>query len=90
MNNTKKITGAALALVAAGLMGVSSISLAGKDHKDAKKMENVHCSGINKCKGKNDCKTAGNACKGKASCKGKGFVSMSASSCDHVGGKVTK
>ncbi len=88
MSNTKKITGAALALAAASLMGVSSVSIAGEKHGHAAK--NIHCEGVNKCKGHNDCKGGSNACKGKAACKGKGFVSMSAAACDHIGGKAAK
>lgn len=47
----------------------------------------IHCYGVNKCEGHNDCKTASNACAGHASCKGSGFVSMSAKACSDVGGK---
>ena len=47
----------------------------------------VHCSGVNVCKGHNDCKTAQNACAGQASCKGTGFVMTSAKACADVGGK---
>ena len=87
MSNSKNITGAALALAAAALVGTSSISIAGKTGAQAK---NIHCEGVNKCKGHNDCKTASNACKGHSKCKGHGFVSMSAKACDHIGGKVGK
>ena len=86
MSNTKKITGTALALAAAGMIGMSPVSIAGKGVH----AKDVHCMGVNKCKGHNDCKTASNACKGKASCKGKGFVAMSAKACEHIGGKVHK
>lgn len=48
----------------------------------------VHCSGVNVCKGHNDCKTAANACAGHGSCKGQGFVAIPAKSCGDVGGKV--
>ncbi len=78
-----KSTGVALALAAAGMFAVAPIAaVAGTDHDD------IHCYGINKCKGNNDCKSASNACKGKSSCKGKGFVSMSKAACEKVGGKV--
>ena len=86
MIKAKTITGAALALTAASLISVSPITSAGEKGASA----NVHCYGVNKCKGHNDCKTAENACKGHAKCKGHGFVSMSAKACDHVGGKVGK
>jgi len=51
------------------------------------KADLIHCNGVNKCGGHNDCKTASNACAGHASCKGKGFVAMSAKACGDIGGK---
>jgi len=79
-----KSTGVAMALAAAGMFAVAPMAAtADSGHKEA-----VHCYGVNKCKGNNDCKSASNACKGKSSCKGKGFVTMSESACDKVGGKV--
>lgn len=75
--------GATLALAAATITVVpTTVGAASDVAKD------VHCFGVNKCKGHNDCKTATNACKGHASCKGQGFVAVSASSCDHMGGEV--
>ncbi|RMG32304.1 MAG: hypothetical protein D6720_13710 [Gammaproteobacteria bacterium] len=72
--------GAALAMAAAGVTGVSATAMASQDGK-------VHCYGVNKCKGHNDCKSATNACKGMASCKGQGFVVMSRHACEAIGGK---
>ena len=78
----KKTTGVALAIAAAGMFTMAPMTvMAGSD-------ANVHCYGVNKCKGHNDCKTANNACKGHASCKGQGFVAVSEKACDHLGGKV--
>jgi hypothetical protein len=85
MINSKKAMGVAMAVAAAGLLGAAAPVYAG-DSAEA----NVHCYGVNKCKGHNDCKTADNACKGHAACKGHGFVAMSASACDKIGGKVGK
>ena len=85
MSLIMKSTGAALAIAAASLVGCASFTAT---DKSASAPKDVHCYGVNKCKGHNDCKTATNACKGHASCKGTGFISMPASSCDHVGGKV--
>ena len=48
----------------------------------------IHCNGVNKCGGHNDCKTATNACAGHASCKGHGFVAMPAKACGDIGGKA--
>jgi hypothetical protein len=50
----------------------------------------VHCTGVNACKGKSDCKTASNACKGMNACKGKGMNVMSEKDCTAKGGKVEK
>ncbi len=85
MSLITKSTGAALAIAAASLVGCASDTATGKS---VSATNDVHCYGVNRCKGHNDCKTASNACKGHASCKGQGFISMPASSCDHVGGKV--
>jgi len=88
-NNLKTTTkGIALAIAAAGV-------LAGCQYNSAKtttasagsSTDLVHCSGVNKCGGHNDCKTASNACKGHASCKGQGFIAMPAKACDDIGGK---
>ena len=80
-----KTTNIAMAVAAATMFAFAPISstMAASD-------ANVHCYGVNKCKGHNDCKSASNACKGMASCKGQGFVAMSEAACDHVGGKVGK
>jgi uncharacterized membrane protein len=80
--NMRKTTGAALAVAAAGLFSIAPMTMAGES--EAK----VHCYGVNKCKGHNDCKSESNACKGQSSCKGKGFVTMSKKACEKVGGKV--
>ena len=85
MINSKKTMGVAMAVAAAGMLSAASPTFAAGSAE-----KNIHCYGVNKCKGHNDCKTAQNACKGHASCKGKGFVSVSAKACDHLGGKVGK
>ena len=86
MINSKKAMGVAMAVAAAGMLSTTAPVFATGGASDA----NIHCYGVNKCKGHNDCKTADNACKGHASCKGHGFVTMSAQACDHIGGKVGK
>lgn len=84
MFDSKKAMGLAMAVAAAGMMSTATPVFAGAAEA------NIHCYGVNKCKGHNDCKTASNACKGHAACKGQGFVSVSAQACDHLGGKVGK
>lgn len=85
MTTRRKLTTIALATAAAAAFSVAPMTAvhAGSDAK-------VHCFGVNKCKGHNDCKTATNACKGHASCKGQGFVSMSKHACEEIGGSVDK
>ena len=83
MKMSNKAIGMALAVAAAGMIGSSATPLYASS-SDVK----VHCFGVNQCKGHNECKTANNACKGQGSCKGLGFVAVSASACDHLGGKV--
>lgn len=85
MSLITKSTGTALAIAAASLVGCANYA---ETEKSVSATKDVHCYGVNKCKGHNDCKTASNACKGHASCKGHGFVSVPAAACDHVGGKV--
>ena len=75
------LTGTALALAAAGLVGLAPAATAGNTTTDL-----VHCYGVNTCNGHNDCKTAENACAGQASCKGHGFVAMPSKSCGDIGG----
>ena len=49
----------------------------------------VHCAGLNACKGQGACKTASNACKGQNSCKGQGYLeTASADECTAKGGKI--
>ena len=79
--NTVSMTGAALALAAAGLFASLSTQVAAEEAQ-------VHCYGINGCKGQNDCKTAENACKGQAVCKGHGFKATTLAECNAAGGKV--
>jgi len=82
MNISKRASGLALAIAAASMMGTATVNAAPSE------TANVHCYGVNICKGHNDCKTAENACKGQAKCKGHGFVAMSAKACDDIGGTV--
>jgi len=85
MTTRRKFGTIALATAAAAMFTVAPVTMvqAGSDAK-------IHCFGVNKCKGHNDCKTASNACKGQASCKGKAFVSMSKHACEEIGGSVDK
>ncbi len=49
---------------------------------------NVHCAGINSCKGTSECKTATSSCKGLNECAGHGYITTSAAECSAKGGKA--
>ena len=78
------MTGAALALAAAGLFSSIPTPVV------AEEAQTIHCYGINACKGKNDCMTAKNDCKGQGECKGQGFKLMTQTKCDEAGGKTSE
>jgi hypothetical protein len=84
MNNAKMITGLAIAAAAAAMFATAPAAMA------AQHEGKVHCTGVNACKGKSDCKTASNACKGQNACKGKGMNVMSEKDCTAKGGKIEK
>ncbi len=78
----KNATSIGLAIAAASLFATAPISA--EESGEAQ----VHCYGINGCKGQNDCKTAENACKGQAVCKGHGFKATTEKECAEQGGTV--
>ncbi|MEE9412488.1 MAG: hypothetical protein V3V22_05485 [Methylococcales bacterium] len=83
-----KLSGVTLALAAASLLpGCASNGSNSDAMVDTVNL--VQCSGVNKCNGHNDCKTAKNACGGHAACKGQGFVVMPKKACSDVGGTIT-
>lgn len=84
MTTKTVMTGAALALAAAGLFASITPQVM------AEEAQTVQCFGVNACKGQNDCKTAKNACKGQGSCKGMGFKNMTLAECNNAGGTVGK
>ena len=86
MNTIKKTAGIAFAVAAASAL--SGCYSNDTKTETASATAKVHCYGVNKCKGHNDCKTASNACKGMASCKGMGYVSLTSHACSEVGGKT--
>ncbi len=85
-NAMKKLSGVALAAVAASLF-VAGCATQGTGSTSSGQ---VACVGVNGCKGLSDCKSAHNACKGQNTCKGTGFVFMGADECTNKGGKVDK
>lgn len=83
MNKSK---GLMLATAAAALFA-NGASLA-VEHEKAGTEAKIHCSGVNECSGKSDCKTATTSCKGTNACKGKGVLSMTEADCKAKGGEV--
>lgn len=76
------IAGAAAALILAGQVSARAEEKSGGE---------IHCSGINACKGQGACAGANNSCHGKNSCKGQGWVKVSsADECTKKGGKVVE
>lgn len=75
MKNDKKqkfVMAALAGLVAvAGAMSAPAVAMA----------EDVHCYGVNKCKGTGDCGGKGHGCAGLNSCKGQGWVTMEKEAC---------
>ena len=74
------IASAAAALFLSGAVEARAEEKAGGDQ--------VHCMGINACKGQGSCASAHNECKGKNGCKGQGMTKTSAADCQTKGGKV--
>lgn len=85
-NTTGRVSGAALATVAAGLFLVGASESQGAEKAGAK----VQCNGANACKGKSACSTARNSCKGQNECKGQGWASLTEKDCTAKGGKPGK
>jgi hypothetical protein len=81
--NTRKVSGIAIAAVAASLFVLAPLATAA----DAGAAPTGKCNGGNSCKGKSACKSQDHACKGQNSCKGKGFVVATKADCDKAGGK---
>jgi len=61
-----------LAASMAGLMAVTGAAISSQTAYAA----DVHCYGVNACKGTGDCGGKGHSCAGKNACKGAGFKSV--------------
>ncbi|HLF29614.1 MAG TPA: hypothetical protein VI566_01150 [Xanthomonadales bacterium] len=85
MKTTSKLSGVALAAAAAGFFAFGSPVFAQESES-----ANVHCYGVNACKGQSACATASNSCKGQNACKGKGYVEKTQEECDAAGGTTTE
>ena len=80
MNISKKATGLALAIAAAGML-----STAATVNAASSETANVHCYGVNVCKGHNDCKAQGNSCTGHNNCKTASNDCKGQASCSSTG-----
>lgn len=81
-----QVSGIALALGVAAVFAVAPVSVSAKSTE----ARNIHCMGVNTCKGHSSCKSANNTCKGQNACKGQGFVEVSKEVCEQLGGTVAK
>jgi len=81
------VSGLSIASIALAL-AVSGTALVAPTGAVASEEANIHCVGVNTCKGNSDCKTASNECAGMNECKGHGFVAMTQTQCEKIGGTV--
>lgn len=80
----QKLTNVALAIGAASAFALAPVVASAADQ-----VTEVHCKGLNSCKGQGSCKTVVNSCKGQNSCKGEGWVAKSSvEECKKAGGTV--
>ena len=78
------------ALLAAAAIGIITAGMAGTAVADEAKPENVHCYGINKCKGTGDCSGKGHQCAGQNACKAQGHINLLKEVCLRIqGGHLT-
>jgi len=73
------LAAAAAVLAISGSAGIASAKTA-----------QVHCYGVNSCKGQSDCKSGAHDCKGLNSCKGQGFKAETKKKCKADGGSLTE
>ena len=87
MTNLKSATlASAAALFALSSIAVSTTAASAEGKGSAAQ---VHCYGVNSCKGTSDCKSGNHDCKGMNDCKGQGFKAESATQCKADGGSLT-
>lgn len=86
MNTMQKTisVAATAAMLAISGMGVAAHAAPKKETKQ------VHCYGVNTCKGTSACATAKTSCKGQNECKGQGFIETTAKKCTKMGGSLTE
>jgi uncharacterized membrane protein len=79
-----------LAASVAGILAAVGVAATGSRAQAAEEAEQVHCYGINKCKGTGACGGAGHSCAGENACKGQGFLDVEQDTCLKIeGGRLT-
>jgi hypothetical protein len=76
-----RLTGITLATIAATLFATAPLAADQPGSTPGK------CFGVNACKGKSSCKSAGHTCKSNNACKSQGFVMVTKDTCDQIGGR---
>jgi uncharacterized membrane protein len=74
------------ALLAAAAVGIITAGLGSVAVAEDAKPENVHCYGINKCKGTGDCSGKGHQCAGQNACKAQGHINLPKDVCLRIEG----
>ena len=75
------------ALLLASIAGL--LTVGGVIASSATAYADVHCTGVNACKGIGDCGATGHSCGGKNDCKGQGWLKFpSEDLCKKVGGTI--
>ena len=81
MPAVSKVRGISLAIAAATLFaGLPAAAPASGD--------SVRCFGVNECRGRGACATAGNQCAGQNACRGRGVLETSREACEQAEGRV--
>ena len=73
-------------LIASAVAGLFAAGLVGGTISSARAADEVHCYGINSCKGKGDCGGKGHSCAGENACKGKGYLKLDKETCLKIQG----
>jgi uncharacterized membrane protein len=73
-------------LIASAVAGLFVAGLVGGSIELTQATDEVHCYGINACKGKGDCGGKGHSCAGENACKGKGYLKLDKETCLKIQG----
>jgi len=79
------------ALIASTVAGLFAAGLVASTVEPAHAADEVHCYGINACRGKGDCGGKGHSCAGENACKGKGYLKLDKDTCLKIqGARITE